>query len=1034
MKSNFSYFSQQVKFFCEHLDTKNLRCKALSDRGARDFLVTPTSVLPQVTPSENIYFLPQISNGYKDSDITGLVTLFIDIDTPPIHREFTVEPNCTVTRSDGDAMQAFWFLDTPLTKNQFEFCITKLIKKYNGDVAVKNPARLMRLAGLTRGRKAKDAALGLPDNLIYKFDALRIKKLTLKDVALLIGCTVEQIAKAELKTESFSSMVNINLTQDDDGSYGYCSGDFDDYSVEIKKYFEQFGNRKKGSGSTQALFAFSCELEEKGKSLAGLRGYALEHHIDLDIKTPSGESLFDEVKDWQHNMKSAKNRVLAKSKDKLALFREKISNKYDETKIIEEKLINLYFCPAVDKFYQIEPDRYGEYPYAYQEYTRTAINEKYAEFFKYTYNDGKGNLKEKKDKPSAVLLHDSHKPIFPDIKGTCYLPHRGMLYKGHLNRWQRPKYSQRMGDYRPFVESVKHLLANHRTEDGQCLDELFLDYIAFTFCSQEPANFHWIIRTANHGVGKSLLTDWFFKPVFGSTNVLHISKEHLDDKFTSFDEKELVVVEELDGDLYKKLKPVMAQASVSVRKMRQEAKTVERTFSFICFTNEAIPIKLERNDRRILFVDSNAETLPPIHYTKLKKWKENPDNIAALAKFLTDRYKSMSTERKERMLGHAPYTSAKGMLSYNSVSARIQSISHTVEEFRFGDKKQFVRLEDMPRSLYRGSNFDGDHLRNAMHNDLVHAGFIPIPPKANEFTLVYSGQVVQSTIYIDVRYTAFYNLNIPKCTEIIRGLLKDRFDKSQGVSGKFFVNFNSAIQESKKEEPHVVGFKEDNLVRTPARALKSKAAKQENAKPENPTKPRRTLMNRISAKFKTIDADTPVVIDTPVIVEEAPVIVEEAPVAIKVTHVEGMPPLKIDTESDLAKKSIAMYQKQLAELEAKRKAKEAEEASTVVPQEPKAPEAPAPKVKAVRKPKEPKVPQEILPPEHPEFLAQFFRSNRWTNKKKGLGMPAFLEYYQKHEPELKRSCRSIARSLRDAQMDKVDTSPEAFKNSDIEDD
>jgi hypothetical protein len=106
----YSTLLKQVKIFCEHLGVTYLHCRVIGDgKKNRKINLSPENCAEiKLKPTENAYFLPQQTVGYTDNQVTGIFTLFIDIDTEPIDRNYKIEPNFLSIRSDQKAAQIFW--------------------------------------------------------------------------------------------------------------------------------------------------------------------------------------------------------------------------------------------------------------------------------------------------------------------------------------------------------------------------------------------------------------------------------------------------------------------------------------------------------------------------------------------------------------------------------------------------------------------------------------------------------------------------------------------------------------------------------------------------------------------------------------------------------------------------------------------------------------------------------------------------------------------------------------------------------------
>ena len=156
-------------------------------------------------------------------------------------------------------------------------------------------------------------------------------------------------------------------------------------------------------------------------------------------------------------------------------------------------------------------------------------------------------------------------------------------------------------DVTPWVEHVEWVVPDERDR------ERLLDWLAWAY--QYPGKkITWapILYSASHGVGKTTIFNVLAQCI-GEKHVSEPTQAELEDKFNDWVfGKRLVKIEELmSGDKYhvaEKLKPVVSNPTISVRKMHQTGFTV-RNFANVCAsTNHMQALPIEKGDRRYMLI------------------------------------------------------------------------------------------------------------------------------------------------------------------------------------------------------------------------------------------------------------------------------------------------------------------------------------------------------------------------------------------------------------------------------------------------
>ena len=218
----------------------------------------------------------------------------------------------------------------------------------------------------------------------------------------------------------------------------------------------------------------------------------------------------------------------------------------------------------------------------------------------YDYVHGGGS---KKGKPSDLFIR-SKKTQKADI--IEFLPGEPRFVKRNridvLNTYIDTRIQpDKNCDHAPWVEHLEWLVPN--AEDRGHL----MDWLAWTY--QNPGKkITWapILYSASHGVGKTTVFDALAKCV-GEVYVSSPTQAELEDKFNDWVFGKLFVkIEELmSGDKYhvaEKLKPVVANPTISVRRMHQTGFVVKNVANVGASTNHMQALPIEKGDRRYMLI------------------------------------------------------------------------------------------------------------------------------------------------------------------------------------------------------------------------------------------------------------------------------------------------------------------------------------------------------------------------------------------------------------------------------------------------
>ena len=240
---------------------------------------------------------------------------------------------------------------------------------------------------------------------------------------------------------------------------------------------------------------------------------------------------------------------------------------------------------------------------------------------------------------------------------------------------------------------IAHLLPKEEEQ------QLIINYLAHNV--QFPGKkLQWsVVLQGVQGDGKSFLAE-MMKHVLGASNCRTVTVESLDEKFTPWAEGScMVFIEELKLDNYKKyetlnkLKPYIANPTVSVRRMQKDVYEAINTTNYFALTNFKDALPIDDNDRRYCVLFSQWQSSE-----KLMAWlAHNPDYYSNLY----DDMRENAGEILDYLLCHkipdsflslnrAPNTDAKKQMISIAKSDDWLLVEDALEEFKCWDINEHV--------------------------------------------------------------------------------------------------------------------------------------------------------------------------------------------------------------------------------------------------------------------------------------------------------------------------------------------------------
>lgn len=206
--------------------------------------------------------------------------------------------------------------------------------------------------------------------------------------------------------------------------------------------------------------------------------------------------------------------------------------------------------------------------------------------------------------------------------------------------------------------------------------ELVLDWLAMTVTVwDEKPGWHLLFK-GEQGVGKNLVTHPAMR---------YLEPDHWDQAttdviasgFTTFLAKRLVQADELQmntrgsdtgHDIYQKIKAWTARGQnlVMINDKHIKRYSALNLSCWVVTSNGAVPLPLERGDRRFLVIETPRIPWPNEDYEEIYRWLDQEGGNARVINWLQQRWDAMPEARRQMLRGRAPDTEAKQALIIGS--------------------------------------------------------------------------------------------------------------------------------------------------------------------------------------------------------------------------------------------------------------------------------------------------------------------------------------------------------------------------------
>lgn len=242
--------------------------------------------------------------------------------------------------------------------------------------------------------------------------------------------------------------------------------------------------------------------------------------------------------------------------------------------------------------------------------------------------------------------------------------------------------------WRPLVRPLKDAPAEHVTDfwvkpwlllfwhvvgekapEARAIGQLVLDWLAMVLATNIKGGWQ-VVLIGNQGIGKDMILLPLMRAL-GDQRAQPLRSDDLNSGFSQWLDKRLIQLSEMrqttrgsltPHDQMARLKAVFDPGKdwMTVNPKYAPQYKVRNVLMGWFTSNEELPLRLEKDDRRFLIVDC-TDTLPasPGAYARVGDWFERNNGLALVAEWLFRRWEAMSDKRRQMLLAPAPMTGIK---------------------------------------------------------------------------------------------------------------------------------------------------------------------------------------------------------------------------------------------------------------------------------------------------------------------------------------------------------------------------------------
>lgn len=298
---------------------------------------------------------------------------------------------------------------------------------------------------------------------------------------------------------------------------------------------------------------------------------------------------------------------------------------------------------------------------------------------------------------TAAYVPGAHDPILSTNEGLVF------------NLWRASDLEPIAGDCSLILNHFEYLIPEVEER------EHVLNVLAHAIQRPSEKIKHCILLVGGQGTGKSWILR-LMERLFGPHNVAVEQNQYLSSNFNAqMGDKQVLILEEVGqedrAETYNKLKVWITEESAKVEEKFVPAYRALTPRLMIALTNRDLPIKVEADDRRFMFIDSARTPREPKYYTQL--FSVGLDQAGAFLRLLMDRDIS-----KFCASAHPPSTALKQDIVDASRPAIEQEIRRMIpqKEYPFDQELFTIRaLEiELRQRVSSRANFSSNEIARAL--------------------------------------------------------------------------------------------------------------------------------------------------------------------------------------------------------------------------------------------------------------------------------------------------------------------------------
>lgn len=274
---------------------------------------------------------------------------------------------------------------------------------------------------------------------------------------------------------------------------------------------------------------------------------------------------------------------------------------------------------------------------------------------------------------------------------------------------------------------IANILGNPPTDDWNeqqtLIYDAFLNWLAAFYQSKQTSQVAWML-TGIPGSGKNVFLERVITPIFGIDHVISVKDGHIEDKYTEWPKDKLIVAfDDISKECMAKngvatqIKNLVTHPKVRIREMyKKENDQVTKTFNLLVHTNDALPFKLDPQDRRftVCRATTTLKSLPEFMVDNIEKILDKiADEIPQFAMHLASReinwgqyHSAIWTEDKSDMIARGRTTTEK---IWDALARK--DLEYFLDNDMLSEDKYFAEF---------GNTCETDLLKECMEN-----GFLP---------------------------------------------------------------------------------------------------------------------------------------------------------------------------------------------------------------------------------------------------------------------------------------------------------------------